>query len=56
MMDRLQVGEGPAEMVERVAALQTDRPAPGVLVVDDDRHVHLLTIDDLSISEGRITS
>jgi hypothetical protein len=53
MMDRLQVGEGPAEMVERVAALQTDRPAPGVLVVDDDRHVRLMTTDDLSINEGR---
>lgn len=55
MMDRLQVGAGPAEMVERVAALQTDGPAPGVLVVGDDREIRLLGPDDLSITEGRTT-
>jgi len=48
MMDRLQVGAGPAEMVERVAALQTAHPAPGVLVVDDERNIVLMTPDDLT--------
>jgi hypothetical protein len=35
MMDRLQIGSGPAEMVQRIADLQLERP-PLVVVVDEE--------------------
>jgi hypothetical protein len=42
VMDRLQVGSDPVEMVGRIAGLQLDRTAPAVLAVDSDGRVRLV--------------